>query len=268
MWITAGCLSPTVMCPTGTTCGRDARCEAQRDPVLVPFVPLASFDAGAPVDAASDAPRTDAAPDGPGPTDVPMNAGMPPDVPRDVTVPSNVPMDVMVPPDVPIDVTVPTDGPVDVPPDLFRGSDVPPVAPVLGTSRPIYPFNGARLRSNTTTFRWENQMATGLRSRMRICRDRECVMTESMSPIDTATIVSYVSTVDLAEGVHFWRVEAVSTSGAVVQMSPTFEFVYEQGSVPQPVARGVVGDYNADGLPDLLVGSPAVGAGAGSVQVF
>ncbi|MFO0610921.1 MAG: FG-GAP-like repeat-containing protein, partial [Polyangiales bacterium] len=123
--------------------------------------------------------------------------------------------------------------------DCAGGACVSRVAP-----RPLWPPSGAVLGTRRPAFRWL-PAAGEVAGRVELCRDRAC----ASSTVLTAAGASASPPVDLAAGVHFWRVRSVRADGGEAT-SATWAF---QLTARAGAGGGLLGhfvDVNGDGFAD------------------
>ncbi|MFO0558748.1 MAG: FG-GAP-like repeat-containing protein [Polyangiales bacterium] len=167
-------------------------------------------------------------------------------------------------------VTHGTDASIDAP-TLDARADAAPDAdatpPLVDIApRPIAPISTARVSSRHPMFRWELPMGVAS-ARVELCADRAC--TRPLATIDGDS--SARAPMDLPPGWVFWRLRARNGSAVGAQTSPVWQLWIPRNnpSVDRDSSCATVGDFNGDGLADLVVGNGAAGAtGTGSVRIY
>jgi hypothetical protein len=133
--------------------------------------------------------------------------------------------------------------------------------------RPVAPLSTSRMNTRRPTFRWELPMGV-TQARVEICSDRAC----SMPIVSFDGASSARAPMDLPTGWVFWRLRATDARARVgAQTSPVWQAWIPRSNptVDRESICGSTGDFNGDGLADLVVGNGAAGATqTGEVSVF
>lgn len=114
--------------------------------------------------------------------------------------------------------------------------------------RLIAPLSTAIVSTRRPTLRWERPRGQSSAT-VEICSDRECQRQELVM---TTSETAVRPMIDLATGVHFWRI--ATTTGGVVQRSFAWQFRVLAGSGTVDSTLGNYADFNGDGYADLTLG--------------
>lgn len=132
----------------------------------------------------------------------------------------------------------------------FRACLCPVARPrVVGPPRLVSPLTHMRVSSQRPALRWVVPTETA-RVRVELCGDRAC--TRLLLREETMRLDEWRPERPLAQGMVFWRVQALDAAGGALWSSPTWLFYVGRRDAPHDTAFARPIDVNGDGYDDVL----------------